>query len=642
MKKLFTILAAVLVSVSMFAAEFTLFNGTGSTMPSDTRQVDATTGFAYTFANFKTTFVNVSEFADHGSYVNAVRYGGGTTSAKNYLLLEIPANYNASIDVVYGSSSTDLPSFGISTDGTKPNGSNCSEWNATVGAAATLYSETISDLEGGQSYYLGGSADKCILAYVKVTLTPSCEDPEFTVSPTEGIGYVGDPIDITISSKNQSKPINPAVTVDGVEAVYGTDYTFSASTGLVQATPLKAGTFVITFTQASNGTYCDAEDSATFVISEKAAVTSFEIEGPTSARVGDTITLTATNFDAAATSIWWTDKYGTTLSSTAEYTFTPEAEGDVVLTAWAENEFNESSPVNLEHTVSVTIGHNAYLSDLKVNGTTIDGFDDEIFEYNLGEIGVYEPVNVTATPADAPYATATVNPGNNNVLITVFAQDKTTSNSYTITYTRAAATPLASIGASTTWDWANAGSATAEQKASGTLPLNTQEFNFADVLINPAESFNAAALAGIAQFANRSGYFQGTQIKFNTTVAGHIVIDYSNTGGDRPYRHVEVNGVQSAEGSASSTKITSEIFNVNAGDVIIKFYIPNASSPQSREGDVVGYTMGRVYKIVFTKGWPTAVDNTVDNAKAIKTIENGQLVIIKNGVKYNVLGAELR
>lgn len=39
---------------------------------------------------------------------------------------------------------------------------------------------------------------------------------------------------------------------------------------------------------------------------------------------------------------------------------------------------------------------------------------------------------------------------------------------------------------------------------------------------------------------------------------------------------------------------------------------------------------------------PTAVDNTVDNAKAIKTIENGQLVIIKNGVKYNVLGAELR
>lgn len=41
-------------------------------------------------------------------------------------------------------------------------------------------------------------------------------------------------------------------------------------------------------------------------------------------------------------------------------------------------------------------------------------------------------------------------------------------------------------------------------------------------------------------------------------------------------------------------------------------------------------------------GYPTALDNTEDNAKAVKMIENGQIVIIKNGVRYNVLGAELR
>ena len=35
------------------------------------------------------------------------------------------------------------------------------------------------------------------------------------------------------------------------------------------------------------------------------------------------------------------------------------------------------------------------------------------------------------------------------------------------------------------------------------------------------------------------------------------------------------------------------------------------------------------------------VDNVFDNAKAVKTFENGQLVIIKNGVKYNALGAQL-
>ena len=36
-----------------------------------------------------------------------------------------------------------------------------------------------------------------------------------------------------------------------------------------------------------------------------------------------------------------------------------------------------------------------------------------------------------------------------------------------------------------------------------------------------------------------------------------------------------------------------------------------------------------------------AIDNVNDNVKAVKTFENGQLVIIKNGVKYNALGTQL-
>ena len=35
------------------------------------------------------------------------------------------------------------------------------------------------------------------------------------------------------------------------------------------------------------------------------------------------------------------------------------------------------------------------------------------------------------------------------------------------------------------------------------------------------------------------------------------------------------------------------------------------------------------------------IENVSDGVKAVKTFENGQLVIIKNGVKYNALGAEL-
>lgn len=39
---------------------------------------------------------------------------------------------------------------------------------------------------------------------------------------------------------------------------------------------------------------------------------------------------------------------------------------------------------------------------------------------------------------------------------------------------------------------------------------------------------------------------------------------------------------------------------------------------------------------------PTAIDNTAFEAKTFKTFENGQLVIIKNGVKYDVTGAVIR
>ena len=37
-----------------------------------------------------------------------------------------------------------------------------------------------------------------------------------------------------------------------------------------------------------------------------------------------------------------------------------------------------------------------------------------------------------------------------------------------------------------------------------------------------------------------------------------------------------------------------------------------------------------------------AVENTTIKANTIKTIENGQVVIIKDGIRYNLLGAQLQ
>ena len=48
-----------------------------------------------------------------------------------------------------------------------------------------------------------------------------------------------------------------------------------------------------------------------------------------------------------------------------------------------------------------------------------------------------------------------------------------------------------------------------------------------------------------------------------------------------------------------------------------------------------------VTDIVLVGNFPTAISNTAAESKAVKFFENGQLVILKNGVKYNALGAQL-
>ena len=659
MKKIFTLAAAVLASFSLWAAEPTLAIGTekqtsstflgeyateGLTLSSTASYSSGAVQLGNTPSSYDQHYFEVLSASDYIDSISFLISGNGSNKsiqAPVFAWAETATSNTADTYVLLDAKTVTANSY------------DAAQWftydlsNAAVKCAriyrTTKYISSVDPEYTGSSTALG-SGQTIKIYGLKIWTKASCANPEFTV-PTGGIGFVGDPIDLAITSKNHSKPVNYAVTVDGVEGVIGTDYSFSVSLGLVQATPLKAGTFVITFSQASDGTYCDAEESVTFEISAKDPVTSFKVEGPTEARVGDEITLTATNFNASPTRVWWLDtSTGDVIKEGATYTFTATEAGEVWYYVLARNSYNNPDEEEDDYaagmfgSVTVTIGTDATLSDLKVNGATISGFDATVFEYNV-ELGVYEALNIEATATDAPYATvAVVDDKAGKATITVTAQNKSTKD-YIINYTRAAATALVSISESTTWDWANAGSTVPEFK-DNTMPTKAEEFNFADVLINPAESFNAAALAGIAQFANRGDhYFQGNMVKFNATVSGTVVVTYSNTGGSRPYRHVKVNETMSAEGSANQEQKETEAIAVAAGDVVITFYIPDATNPQSRDGDVEGPTMGRISKIVFTKSSETALENVDAGVKAVKAVIDGQLYIKKGDVLYNAQGA---
>ena len=148
----------------------------------------------------------------------------------------------------------------------------------------------------------------------------------------------------------------------------------------------------------------------------------------------------------------------------------------------------------------------------------------------------------------------------------------------------------------------------------------------------------------ITEEVNAKGKIQmdGNQrdITFTNVKVGDIITLYVNSKGDT--------GAQFVDGD-KGTAFTGAVA-VDATAVGIATALPG----KSNETDayeikvqaiattvVIRETVGGYILHKVEIGGGQGVENVFDNAKAVKTFENGQLVIIKNGVKYNALGVEL-
>ena len=175
--------------------------------------------------------------------------------------------------------------------------------------------------------------------------------------------------------------------------------------------------------------------------------------------------------------------------------------------------------------------------------------------------------------------------------------------SVAVTYqSRTTAYTQSTISEAATWDWSKLSETVELTDASN--PTKTEEFLLADLddRITFTEAFGDAKAIVMKdmQFPSRAGFAQGNIIKLKTSVAGTIDVDFSNTGKDRPYRYLYVNGEPTEFKSNEATKLSATGIEVPAGDIELKGYIPDATDPVSRDGDVVGDAMLRWYKITFT------------------------------------------
>ena len=208
----------------------------------------------------------------------------------------------------------------------------------------------------------------------------------------------------------------------------------------------------------------------------------------------------------------------------------------------------------------------------------------------------------------------------------------TASVEFTLNYSQTAKRDVTSVEVTeaTTWDWTTLTCDAVELKNDGTTdPSSSDEFLMAELPeLTNSEDFNSQALTIVAQFPYRgssSKFFQGSSIKFTTTVPGTVQVWFSNTGNrdesDDLKRFLYINETSTGVYSLNTTMVEASA-TVPAGEVVINAYM-GVEDPAPN--------MFRVNKIIFT---PSATSETVTITEAdYATFVPTMKVAVPEGVK---------
>lgn len=284
---------------------------------------------------------------------------------------------------------------------------------------------------------------------------------------------------------------------------------------------------------------------------------------------------------------------------------------------------SSSTYVNQKITLEATTDQRAESYKWAVNGTDQAGATSRSFDFTPTTAGTY---NIVA------YAKNSIN-----------GESWVASAAHVVTVS--GPKEQVDITGTTVWDWAKASSESEIKLTDSSSPKKNDTIVLANISkMNNNSEFNSQALVFVGDYVVRTvnstvKRCQGSLLRFNTTVSGYVSVEYSNTGNrteEAERRFLTVNGTQ-VTGDPGSMKndVSLVIYNVPvaAGTVSLSGVIPGSSEPTKPQPL-------SFYKVTFsTEQISTALDNTAEEVKAVKTFENGQLVIIKNGVKYNATGA---
>lgn len=147
--------------------------------------------------------------------------------------------------------------------------------------------------------------------------------------------------------------------------------------------------------------------------------------------------------------------------------------------------------------------------------------------------------------------------------------------------------------------------------------------------INLGNSFEFGGKNGIIKL---SGVQVGASIKLVVAAKGGTAADFKDPAAEPTYPKGAI---------AVSTDLTCPAKGSGAEGADEKGYVWKTLEYQATSSNVEIKEFAAGYRIKsLTIGGETAINNTnAETVKATKYMENGQLIIEKNGVKYNALGA---
>ena len=267
------------------------------------------------------------------------------------------------------------------------------------------------------------------------------------------------------------------------------------------------------------------------------------------------------------------------------------------------------NPISTTKSTTFTLsGKNLTDGTYNLTVPTVDGLSVSPTSFTVADGTCSQEFTVTYTStADVAEAVANITATVDGITSTVAVTYSSVANLYTQT----------AITGATTWDWSKYG--VKEIKTGGTN-FERKEILVANVAFygydSPADAFGPAQslILNGDYIVRDSKYCQVTSAKFTTTVPGMLKVVFSNTGGDRPYRYLYVNGKDTGVGSNSGTAVTASNIYVPAGDVELTAIVdPNADDSSAGSSSFM-----RINSIEFT----TLPENTtvkIDNGTGYRT-----------------------